>query len=763
MTIDELTPITLEQLAKSRFHTLSNSEVKLLRAALNGDIARCGPSAREGDPRNDPVTSGDWGPERWIRAELVRWLCVETEAKGRVDPKGLRVHAARITGRLDLSFVKVPFFLGLHGCSVAEDIDLEFSEIPAVDLSGTSLPSLKADHVTVRGSILLQGLRSNGAVRLRGACVGGNLECDGAIFRNPALRGVANTGIALDATTLKVAGAVLLRHGFVAKGGVLLFGAEIGGALECDGGKFLNLASYGGGESGIALNGDGLKVAGAVSLRNGFISEGAVWLHTAEIAGSLECDGGRFHNPPVADVAGSGIALIAEGARVGGAVLLRNGFASEGRVWFQGAEIGSSLECDGGKFLNPAVAGLQASGLALSAEGAKVGRGILLRNEFVADGEVRLHSAKVTATIECDGGVFRNPPTVAIQGTGTALNAEAVKVGGAFLLRHGFRADGRVWLLGAEIGGNLDCEGGKFRNPVVEGLVQSGTALSAQGAKIGGSVFICEGFWAEGTVTLAHAEIRETLAYWSLPTETLDVRSAMAGAILDDEKGWPAFGHLFLDGFTYGRVAGNSTNAISRLTWLARQESFAPHPYRQLAKVLKEVGDDRGARRVYVEMERRIWAGEKWIYRPVSWLLRWTIGYGYYSLRALRLLAALIIVGSPIYWWGYRAGSIIPTDKDAYYSFIANKGLPGYYENFHSFAYSIENSFPLVKLGVQEKWSPATGVQGQPGRQDNQFPSWLSRIQSPSFLRWFRWLQVCIGWLLATLFVGGVTGIVRKD
>jgi len=87
-----------------------------------------------------------------------------------------------------------------------------------------------------------------------------------------------------------------------------------------------------------------------------------VQLRSAHIGGNLECDGGKFHNPAVANVAGSGRALIAEGAKVAGAVHLRNGFAAEGTVWLSGAEIAGSLECDGGKFQNPAVANVAESG-----------------------------------------------------------------------------------------------------------------------------------------------------------------------------------------------------------------------------------------------------------------------------------------------------------------------------------------------------------------------------------------------------------------
>jgi hypothetical protein len=42
-------------------------------------------------------------------------------------------------------------------------------------------------------------------------------------------------------------------------------------------------------------------------------------------------------------------------------------------------------------------------------------------------------------------------------------------------------------------------------------------------------------------------------------------------------------------------------------------------------------------------------------------------------------------------------------------------------------------------------------------------PSRLSRLgTSARFLRWFLWIQILLGWLLATLFLAGVTGIIRR-
>jgi hypothetical protein len=34
---------------------------------------------------------------------------------------------------------------------------------------------------------------------------------------------------------------------------------------------------------------------------------------------------------------------------------------------------------------------------------------------------------------------------------------------------------------------------------------------------------------------------------------------------------------------------------------------------------------------------------------------------------------------------------------------------------------------------------------------------------SPVFLQRFLWFQIILGWILATLFAAGITGIVRKD
>jgi hypothetical protein len=407
---------------------------------------------------------------------------------------------------------------------------------------------------------------------------------------------------------------------------------------------------------------------------------------------------------PALNLAGSRVpSVTADGANVRRNVFLNDGFAAEGEVRLLGAQIGGTLDCSGGTFKNPGKE-------ALSADGANVKGSVFLRDGFSAEGEVRLLGAQIGGTLDCSGGTFKNPGK-------DALSADGANVKGSVFLRDGFSAEGEVRLLGAQIGGRLDCSAGRLGDVIAENAV------------IGGS-----------------------LLWQAVEATSLDLINASAGSLVDDEKSWPGKGKLFLDGFVYGHISGNSPrDAKTRIRWLERQEPFTPKPYRQLAKVLRETGDDSGARKVLFEMEcrRRQAGGRSWYARLWGWVLKWTIGYGFYPWRALGWLVLLTVVGWGLFRHGYLSGAMAPTDKDAYCFFRDQGWPPDYYQRFTASVYSLENSLPFVSLGQKDHWTPDPNPRG-------------SRPM-PGFLRWFRWGQVLLGWLLATLFVAGVTGVVRKE
>ena len=133
---------------------------------------------------------------------------------------------------------------------------------------------------------------------------------------------------------------------FLAHGVVELGGAQIGGYLRCDGGRFL--------DGDVALNMNGATVRGDVSLgQDGddrpLIACGTVSLVGAEIKGQLKCTGGKFFKP--AEPGNDGrAALAATLARIDGHVWFDAGFETDGCVNFDYAEIGGLLSFEQAKF-----------------------------------------------------------------------------------------------------------------------------------------------------------------------------------------------------------------------------------------------------------------------------------------------------------------------------------------------------------------------------------------------------------------------------
>ncbi len=318
---------TLEELARKKFPDLSEAEQRVVQAVPDGALADC----RYIGGGDDPANVDAWPPSRNVRAELIRWLCVDRDARKQVDPRGVRIGGARITEPLDLSFTKVLFPLALASCRLEQDLDLKWTKMPLVSLQGSWTGAVHADGLKLEGSLFLSyGFHSDGEVRLGGATIGGDLSATGGTFRN-------SNGNALFADRINVTGGIYLRNGFSAEGTVRLLGATIAGNLDATGGTFQNLKSDKNPNStGDALSADGIKVTGDLFLRNGFSAEGAVRLLNATIGGVLDPGGGTFKNP-------NANALFADGINVKGDVSLRSRFSAEGTVGLVGAEVNGQL------------------------------------------------------------------------------------------------------------------------------------------------------------------------------------------------------------------------------------------------------------------------------------------------------------------------------------------------------------------------------------------------------------------------------------
>ncbi|MGO9611125.1 MAG: hypothetical protein ACLPT4_16000 [Verrucomicrobiia bacterium] len=731
-------------LARQTFtNKLSHAEELLFQAAANGQPTVFSTAS---DTEDDPSNAQNWSADRSIAAEKIAWLCTDPTASRFVTYQGIRLGGVRIDGPLNLAAAKIPFPLQFVKCAFSNDIYLSDAELQllslnasqvkiiwghglkvvddvslrdlkaecvillqatihgTLDCSGAHIVSLgvyalRADDLKIDGNVLLRyGFIADGLVRLSAAKIGGDLDCSVAsIF--------TTNGLALSADFLSVAGKLSLWQ-LKAEGQVDLTGATIGETLLCSGAQINNT-------NGIALNADGVKVGSAIFLREGFTAEGEVNFVRAKIGGNLECDGAQIHNR-------NGMALNADGAKIEGPVFLRNGFKAEGQVNFVSATIGGNLDCAGAQINSP-------NGVALNACDARIEGNVYLWAEFKAEGEVNCVRTAIRGNLDCIGAQISNT-------NGIALNANSAKVEGAVFLREGFKADGELNFVAATIAGDLDCGGSWVGNT-------TGIPLDPNALKLGTADRLHEDSKLRGLLDFSFITVGQSFQWRNISADSdiiLDLRSARIGTLQDETKSWPGPGKLFLDGFVYDEIAnGAPTEATNRIMWLHLQprDQFLPQPYEQLASVLRKGGHEEDAVEVLIAKNQdhlrytKRFIGNWWWYG----FFGKTIGYGYRPMRAFWIGAGLIIFGFILFRLGHNAGLLTCTDgevKDAHVK-------------FNAFFYSLETFIPLINLNFAAHWLPdATRTMG-------------------SLLRLYRWLHIIMGWILTTLLVGALAGLIK--
>ena len=449
---------------------------------------------------------------------------------------------------------------------------------------------------------------------------------------------------------------------------------------------------------------------------NGHADVGAVTLSGAHIGGNFECDGASLRND-------SGPALYASGLQVGHAMLLRKGFTATSAgdlatVRLVGAHIGGNFECDGASLRNE-------SGPALHADGLQVDLDMFLRDGFTATGAdktgaVRLVGAHIGGSLECEGASLRND-------SGPALLAQGLQVGQTLLLRHEFTATGvgrfgAVRLVGGHIDGQFDCTRADLRN-------NSGPALSAYGLQVGQALLLYNEFTATGggdgvAVDLTAVRVGGTLL---IDPERLE-------HVTDPHR------RLAVDGLTYAGVpkqvpAGDWLDLLRDGT-----PGYAAQPYQQLAAGYRALGDDRQARktlmrqrddqlaRTYPRRPERLW----------GWITKITLGYGYQPWRALLFLAAVVAISCVLAVWLGSHGALAQTDK------TVTSGRPC--TVVQQVSVGLDLNLPVgttlarAHCDLTKNSASVTAI-------------WLTAVG---------WVLQLLAWVFAALFIAGFTSAVRK-
>ncbi|MFD3921455.1 membrane-associated oxidoreductase [Streptomyces sp. NPDC058595] len=162
---------------------LTPAERRVWRAFPTGEVVDF---RTDGD--RDPALGAGWGPERGVRAEVVRAVLLDGPRRDGEIP-ALRLAGARITGELNLRYATADCAILLGDCFFDEVPNLYGTQFRQLNLGGSALPGLTASAVRVDGVLRLTGCRVRGPVRLAAARVSGALFLEGAEItdaRDPA-------------------------------------------------------------------------------------------------------------------------------------------------------------------------------------------------------------------------------------------------------------------------------------------------------------------------------------------------------------------------------------------------------------------------------------------------------------------------------------------------------------------------------------------------------------------------------------------------
>jgi hypothetical protein len=158
---------------------LTPAERRVWRAFPLGE----GVDFRDGEDE-DPEDGASWGPDRTVRAEVLRALLLAGPVRDG-EVAGLKLTGARITGELRLKYGVAEHAVRLRSCHFEQTPQLYGARLRVLALSGSALPGLDAGTLHTEGVLRMTGCRTTGPVRLAGARISGALFLDGARLGTP--------------------------------------------------------------------------------------------------------------------------------------------------------------------------------------------------------------------------------------------------------------------------------------------------------------------------------------------------------------------------------------------------------------------------------------------------------------------------------------------------------------------------------------------------------------------------------------------------
>lgn len=736
------------------------------------------------------LNGDDSGARRLVAAGLLRRLC--HQLKDQVDPRGIRLRNAMVSGELDLAGLEIPFPLRFEACEFDMPLVAEGAQLNDLAVTGSVLPGLLANGVRIRRDLDLSRSRINGsyettasdshlaAVWLCESEIGGRFLCSGTVIRADGER-------AVQADHMRTGGAVRFLRQFTAHGEIRLLGAQLGGSLD-----LMEAHIYA--PEGIALDLTDAVVGGSLFLITTII-RGRVDMSSARVSAQFMMRGAALEAPTATPsktgysrFRDSGTAVSAPRLAVGAEITLDSCTVNGGIDLSMGTlsslliDFGCTLRAPGktavdltnAEILSTVVIGedvpvegtlrlagavihgnlslrrarlsAPASGILIAAQGARIDGEVELRELEADGGELAFRAAVIGSGVEASGARLQNPD-------GYTLSLVQANVKGSVRLTYEFESTGKVVLNRATVDGRLLCSRGSFSCPGPSEHNRRGHAIEVISANISAGMDLA----------------------WQSASPSADFTNTRTSFLADDPARWPE--RFIISGFSYERLEQpqglpsiRTWDHAARCDWLRRQAAYDAGAYEQAARVFRQHGYADGAKAILIAQHRHArsaisgrGAGPR---RALDTAYSLTVGYGYRPIRVLWLIAALLVlVTVTLQVPGARAAMRATTSAGAVYTTtgpLQPQGADGadtavtspkartdacgdgQVRCFNPVFYAIDTVIPLVSLDQRATWYPDPNTRGG------------------TVMQWWLNVATILGWLFSSIFVLSLASLARS-
>lgn len=699
--------------------------------------------------------------KRILPAELLRRVLVDQTFSS--DPRGLQLRWVTVTGRLNLDHVAIPFPLEITDSEFQDPVTFRYASVPNLDLSRSRLVGIELDGTSIGANAVLAGVTITGSLQAIGMEVAAHFDLQDAILKNPG-----DVALGIDGSKIGI-GAVWKR--LIAIGQVSAIGVHIGAELDLQAATLMV-------REGRALKLDRTVIDGSANLDRVFM-HGDMRAADAHIGSQLILREAEI----IGGVAGPALNLTH--ARIDGGAFLP-GIRTTGQVLLMGAHIGGQLSLRGADLVADGAAALLLDGLNVE------GKAILA--DLAVMGSVRAISARITGQLDmrksriCDSS----------DASGAALRLDGIRVDhGAFF--EGLITTGGLAAKAAHISGGVRLQGATLSN-------RDSTALDLAGSRIEGDLVLAS-LSASGTVGLADAQVAGRITFEKavliddrgralfaakLVANRLELNDIgqvtgtvdLTGASIDDlvaSDRWPQGGPpgtLNALGWHLRDVHGVlRTDWRAAATWLDSgkdRSEFRPQPWHALADVYERNGQPSDARKLRKGAAVRSTRSGSTAAKPLGWIYRLLVGYGYNPLRASLWLILTIVSAWLIA--DLRSHEFLPTNLASARASIAAAEVPASTSSRGSPQDRLRAPLPqtpeepvltgdtdcLQLAGGYPCFSPilyAIEVVLPTGAATGQTGSWRPSTLAVGYV--LTGLKA-FAWLLTVLLLAGVTGLLRK-